>query len=335
MGSAATPFPSRWIISKRQDLTWFIGSSAVSYVALGLMVAGFPILPLQIIWFFGVDGPHVLATVTRTYLDKAERRKLGAYLWVLVPLMAVGPGMAITGHAALFFLLAVCWQHFHIVKQHFGFVMLYKAKNDERDPRDLALDRWFLLASLFVPLALFVTHTQPRMSALRPASPVCVVAYGALAATWMARQLEKHRASLPMNAPKLALLAAVIPLQWCALLHAAHYGPSGILRAGITLGLFHSFQYHRLMWFHNRNRYSGPDAGARHGIAAPLAAHVARYFALAVGLNILLSFLPSLLFPTDAVQAAVWGIPFMHYCLDARIWKVRSDSELAAALRLA
>jgi hypothetical protein len=224
----------------------------------------------------------------------------------------------------------VCWQHFHIVKQHFGFVMLYKAKNDERDPRDLALDRWFLLASLFVPLALFVIHTQPRMGALRPAAPVGMVAYGALAATWIARQFEKRRASLPMNTPKLALLAAVVPLQWCALLHAAHYGPPGILRAGIALGLFHSFQYHRLMWFHNRNRYSGPHAAARHGIAAPLAAHVARYFALAVGLNILLSFLPSLLFPSDVVQAAVWGIPFTHYCLDARIWKVRSDRELAA-----
>src|SRR6185503_15726530 len=148
----------------------------------------------------------VLATVTRTYLDKAERRKLGAYLWVLVPLMAVGPGMAITGHAALFFLLAVCWQHFHIVKQHFGFVMLYKAKNNERDPRDLALDRWFLLGSLFVPLTLFLIHTQPRLAVLVPASQVALLAYGLLAAAWIARQLQKHRTGLPMNGPKMALI---------------------------------------------------------------------------------------------------------------------------------
>ena len=334
MGSAAIPVPSQWIISKREDLTWFIGSSVVSYAALAMLVAGFPILPLQIFWFFGVDGPHVLATVTRTYLDRAERRRLGAHLWVLFPLLAVGPVMAIAGHASLFFLLAVCWQHFHIVKQHFGFVMLYKAKNNERDPRDLALDRWFLLGSLFVPLTIFLIHTQPRLTVLVPASQVALLAYGLLAAAWIARQFQKHRTGLPMNGPKMALIAAVVPLQWCALVHAAHYGPAGILRAGITLGLFHSFQYHRLMWFHNRNRYSGPDAEARHGFAVLLASHVSKYLALAVGLNVVLSFLPPLLFPSEAVQAAVWGIPFTHYCLDARIWKVRSDSELASALKL-
>ena len=63
-----------------------------------------------------------------------------------------------------------------------------------------------------------------------------------------------------MNWPKLGLLMTVIPLQWLALLYASHYGPDGILRAGIALGLFHSFQYHRLMWFHNRNRYTEPGA---------------------------------------------------------------------------
>ena len=41
--------------------------------------------------------------------------------------------MVWAGLASLFFLFAVCWQQFHIVKQHFGFMMLYKAKNKDRD----------------------------------------------------------------------------------------------------------------------------------------------------------------------------------------------------------
>jgi len=41
--------PARWIISKREDLTWFIGSSLVSYVALGLMAAGFPVPIIQFV----------------------------------------------------------------------------------------------------------------------------------------------------------------------------------------------------------------------------------------------------------------------------------------------
>ena len=137
-----------------------------------------------------------------------------------------------------------------------------------------------------------------------------------------------------MNWPKVSLLAVVVPLQWLAFLHASHYGAAGILRAGIALGLFHSFQYHRLMWFHNRNRYQQAGAEERNGAAAWLATSVPKYVAVATGLHFILSYLPQTLFPSQWVQAAVWGIPFTHYMLDARIWHVRSDHELAAALRM-
>ena len=137
-----------------------------------------------------------------------------------------------------------------------------------------------------------------------------------------------------MNWPKLGLLITVIPLQWLALLNASHYGPDGILRAGIALGLFHSFQYHRLMWFHNRNRYTEPGALQRHGLAARLVSNVGVYIAIAIGLNLVLNFIPSALLPYQTAQAAVWGVAFTHYCMDARIWRVRSDKGLAAALRM-
>jgi hypothetical protein len=34
------------------------------------------------------------------------------------------------------------------------------------------------------------------------------------------------------------------------------------------------------------------------------------------------------------VQTALWGIPFAHYWLDAKIWHVREDKDLAAALHM-
>lgn len=326
--------PAGWIISRREDLTWFVGSSLAGYAAIALMWAGFPILPLQAIWFFGVDGPHVLATVTRTYFDKAERRKLGWFLWIIAPMLLVGPAAAMTGHVALFFLAAFVWQQFHVVKQHFGFVMLYKAKNKERDETDRKLDRWFLLASLFAPLALFVAKTQRVFDGWWLA-PAIVVPYSALAIAWLGRQAWKWRAGIAMNWPKLALLAAVVPLQWLALGFAARFGIAGTLEAAIPLGLFHGLQYHRLMWFHNRNRYSAPEAAERNGLAAKLAKNVATYLLVAIGLHFLLTFMPQYLFPSQTVSAAVWGIAFTHYLLDAKIWRVRSDKELAVALRLA
>ena len=324
---------ANWIISPREDLTWFIGSALAGYLAVALMWAGFPLLILQMIWFFGVDGPHVFATVTRTYFDKAERKKLGGFLWILVPLLFVGPIMALAGYASLFFLLAFCWQQFHVVKQHFGFVMLYKAKNRERDATDRKLDRYFLLASLFVPLGLFLLRTHPAVH-IPWAAQVAIVAYAILTALWLLRQAQKWRAGAEMNWPKLALLAGVVPLQWLALGFGARFGPEGVLQAAIPLGLFHGLQYHRLLWFHNTNRYSAPDARERNGLAAVLASKVGFYLTVAIGLNFVLSFLPDALFPYQTVQAAVWGVAFTHYCLDARIWHVRGDKELAAALHM-
>ena len=138
-----------------------------------------------------------------------------------------------------------------------------------------------------------------------------------------------------MNWPKLGLLAAVVPLQGAALLFATQHGAGAIQLAAIPLGLFHGLQYHRLMWFHNQNRYQHPGAEERYGMAVRLARNVGIYFAVAVGLNFLLTFLPVVLFPSEAMQAAVWSVAFTHYLIDARIWHVRSDKELAAALHMA
>ncbi len=324
---------ARWIISRREDLTWFIGSALAGYAAIALMWAGFPLLPLQAVWFFGVDGPHVLATVTRTYADRAERKKLGWFLWIVAPLLLVGPVAAVTGHAGAFFVAAFVWQQFHVVKQHFGFVMIYKAKNRERDELDRKMDRWFLLGSLFAPLALFLMKTLDVLNGSWERGAV-VAAWAVLAVVWMVRQAVKLRKGEAMNWPKLALLLAVVPLQWLALGFGARFGTAGALQAAIPLGLFHGLQYHRLLWFHNRNRYSGPQAAERNGLAAKLASSLAMYLAVAMGLQFLLQFLPQALFPGQVMQAAVWGIPFTHYLLDAKIWRVRGDKELAAALKL-
>jgi hypothetical protein len=113
---------------------------------------------------------------------------------------------------------------------------------------------------------------------------------------------------------------------------SARFGPDGITRAGMALGLFHSLQYHRLMWFHNKNRYQTENAREKHGFAAVLGQKFGYYFAAAVGLYWIADILPQALFPMLWLQASLWGIAFMHYLLDSKIWRVRDDKELAAAL---
>jgi hypothetical protein len=328
---------ANWIISGREDLTWFIGPSVVSYAVLALMAAGFPLTPLYLIWLVGIDGPHVLATVTRTYFDKRERGRLGSLLWVVFPAMMLGP-VLVAGHQEMFFYtFAICWLHFHIAKQHFGFVMLYKHKAGDRLRLDFLLDRWFLLISLMLPVARFVLRTYTTLSAIPLVdflNTFLLGAYGGLAIVFVLRQVHLARTGQPLNTPKLMLFAAVVPLQWLAFGYAATCGADGILRAGIVLGLFHSFQYHRLMWFHNRNRYTEPEAESTVGLAATLARRFVYYFGAAILLNLLLSVLPNYMVPNPYLKAALWGLPFTHYILDSKIWRVRGNKELAAALKL-
>lgn len=332
---AQGPFSgTRWIISKQDDLVWFIGTALVGYLALVLLSVGVSLTLLTAVWIFGVDGPHVTGTFTRTYFDRQERRRLGWLLWALVPLLFLGPLAILTGQGALFFLFAVCWQHYHITKQHVGFVMLWKAKNREREAFEMKLDRWFVLASGVIPLALFVVKTRLPGSFAMVWTTVSMAAYLGLAMFYVAFQVRKWRAGKPINLPKILLLAVLVPLQWLAFGYAVRFGPDGITRAGMALGLFHSLQYHRLMWFHNKNRYQGEGSREKHGLAAVLGQKFGYYFAAAIGLYWFANLLPQALFPGQALQAALWGIAFMHYLLDSKIWRVRGDKELAAVLRI-
>ena len=53
----------------------------------------------------------------------------------------------------------------------------------------------------------------------------------------------------PLNVPKYLLLAAAIPMHWIVLLTPMPHKPIAIVA---ILTIYHNFQYHRLIWFHNQ-----------------------------------------------------------------------------------
>src|SRR5262249_23331851 len=143
-----------WMISQKDDLIWFIGSVLSSYVLLfANLKFGVALSILVWIWALGFDGPHVFATLSRTYADRDEmqrRRKLfrGSLLWFLL-----GPTMVVLGWlnflgtnlwGPAFFVFASLWAYYHLVKQHYGFMILYKKKNQDLAEFDNLIDRAFL-----------------------------------------------------------------------------------------------------------------------------------------------------------------------------------------------
>ena len=344
MAAAAIPeayparrFASRWIIARPVDLSLVIGSALAGYAYLLLYTAaGVPISLLWWFWSLGFDGTHIFATASRTFFDSESRARNPRLLFgSLLFFFSLGPAMVLAGAKGYLALLVGVWAYYHVMRQHYGFMVLYKVKNRDLGRLDNALDRLFLGAMLvFPPLHRFFLHHHEelglRFSLARAEAPLWVLMAG-IAALYLARQAVRFRAGEAANWPKYLLLAAVVPLHWLTFAYMSWQA------AVPTVTIVHNLQYHALVWFHNRNRYAGVEGRARHG-RIPWA--VSRSLLAYAGAALLFSALYrvpgfELGKASDLAFGFFCGFGLTHYYLDSRIWRVRHDPGLREALQLA
>ncbi|HUS11896.1 MAG TPA: hypothetical protein VMZ30_15630 [Pyrinomonadaceae bacterium] len=253
----------RWIISARDDLVWLIGSVASSYLLLILYVKGIlPLVPMVAAWAILIDAPHVFGTFSRTYFDRTERRNRSRLLWGSLLFFAIGPLMVLAGAGLIFFFLAALWAYYHLVKQHYGFMVLYKKKNNDLAPLDNALDRLLLLFAFNYPFVAFIAQDPEAMkrvpaalqSGVKGLATILLAGTIVLALAWLGRQIQRLITGEPLNVPKYLLLAAAIPMHWIVLLTPMPHKPIAIVA---ILTIYHNLQYHRLIWFHNKKYTAG------------------------------------------------------------------------------
>ena len=338
----------RWIIGAREDLVWFIGSVAASYAMLALYVGGLvPLVPMVAAWAVLIDAPHVFATFSRTYFDREERRSRARLLWWSLLFFAAGPAFVLAGLGFAFFFVAALWAYYHLVKQHYGFMVLYKKKNADLDSKDNLLDRALLLSGFTYPFVRFVARDP---EALRRVPALMHEWLGALetallvvtvvaASAWAARQVQRAVAGLPLDLPKYLLLAAAIPMHWVVLLTPMPHKPVAIVA---ILTVYHNLQYHRLVWFHNRKYARDSSCRERHGAAEFLSRRLLHYAVAGVAFGIWYqvprqyvnhSAAPDALL-TQMASGFLWGYALLHYYLDSKIWRVRRDPSVGRALRM-
>lgn len=362
----------RWIISARDDLVWLIGSVASSYLLLILYVKGIlPLVPMVALWAILIDAPHVFGTFSRTYFDRTERRNRSRLLWGSLLFFAVGPAMVFAGAGLVFFFLAALWAYYHLVKQHYGFMVLYKKKNNDLGALDNALDRLLLLFAFNYPFVAFIAR-DPEAMARVPATlqagvnglaTILLAGTVILAVAWLGRQIQRVITGEPLNIPKYLLLAAAIPMHWIVLLTPMPHKPIAIVA---ILTIYHNLQYHRLIWFHNKKYSAGSadilSAGARrslatnnelgqkYGAAELISRRLLYYIAFGIlfgliyqGPRQILGYIS--LRSGDGVAGAqssatqlgisfLWGYAFIHYYLDSKIWRIRRDPSVGKALNM-
>jgi hypothetical protein len=322
-----------WILSRRSDLVFYIGSALAgwAYVALILMavarlenplrdplftvaVAGFSIpftltVLVMLSWAFILDAPHVWATLGRTLLDPTEwqtrgrelRRSFGFFalgpLAILLPYavapwlrplgVSLSPGQLAAG-ALLFFVFFRLWAYYHVVRQHWGFFMLYKRKAGEHDPGAHRADTWFFNLSLYLPLVLFMTSTWyaqtpgfPNLGLRVPlvagisiggvVFPIAVAAYALTIGGYIWWHVRAWRDGAALNGSKLAYMALIVPLHLVAFSHpimAAFVVPL------VTVG--HNIQYHCIVYSYARRKY-GDSSNPAHRLARLAFANVGTY----------------------------------------------------------
>ena len=375
----------RWIISAREDLIWFIGSVASSYALLILYVTGIlPLLPMVAGWAILIDAPHVFGTFSRTYFDKSEwktrkRLMLGSLLFFVV-----GPTMVLLGAGFTFFFVAALWAYYHLVKQHYGFMVLYKKKNNDLAPIDNALDRLLLLFAFNYPFVAFIANDPNAMARVPPilrggvnaVALILLIGTIILGIGWLIRQVQRLILREPLNVPKYLLLAAAIPMHWIVLLTPMPAKPIAIVA---ILTIYHNLQYQRLIWFHNqkylpsrhsldgvkkvgeperqslsahRDGKAEIDASRKtFGPAAFISRRLVYYLAFGIVFGLLYQAprqilgyfglkathgVPTAVLPMQ-IQLGVaflWGVAFIHYYLDSKIWRVRRDPSVGQALKM-
>ncbi|RJS18494.1 hypothetical protein DRW03_25600 [Corallococcus sp. H22C18031201] len=359
-----------WLVSPGHDLGCTLGGVAASLALVALHVgAGVSSVLLWWLWVLALDGPHVFATLSRTYLDAREWRTRGRLLWSSLGWFLAGPLAFVLsgvvgnrGPFVVFLSLAALWAYWHVVRQHSGILALYQRKGGETDARERRLDSVTLYVGLLAPFVAFLlTHAgaRRRLGLAGPPTWEVGVAWGCLGAVlavvlaqggW---QVWRWRTGRGVHGPKVLMLAAALGLT------AVVFWPSISARMdfvmfAVAVTAFHNVQYHGIVWFYHRNRYHAPGVEpATYGLAPRVSQRFVLYAACGVAFTLVYrglgcglgvhpgcgefdAHLPLVAGLTlrDFMEGAIWGVALHHYYLDQHIWRVRRDEGLSRDLKL-
>jgi len=327
---------SPWLISRGQDLFWFQGSvlagvALLAFFALGPRLtdatysAAHPAVLALLLWGIFFDGTHVLGTLTHPRAAAA-----GRWAWLLV---LAGPAVAVIDYFAIlpepsqlgsagwlfraFLLFAYLWAYFHLVRQHYGFVALYRRRAGATDWIERRLETWVLWVGCLYPFlrySLSAAYADSGLPVLLPGSALpglrlaLDLAFAVLGTGLLAALLVRARANL---GPRHLLIGTVIAF------HLAVFALlDNLLTITATLTIFHNLQYHRIIWDHARAEGRKPAGGLGRYLALGLMLGAAWYGPRILGVALVESDLAR-----NALLGLGWGVAFQHYFVDGKIWK--------------
>ena len=365
-----------WIIDKNNDLLWFMGACISGYILIYLNIGlGISAVLLTWFWIMTVDGPHIFGTISRTYLDKQEwitrsPLLLGSLLWFLLGPITVWSGIVFQTRQPFFFFLtfAQLWAYWHVVRQHYGFMVIYQKKNGESAGKDNPADYWIFYILMGFPFLSFILrhpHARPQLG-LGPAltelemmivSLINIVVISAIF-LYVLKEYHRYKVHSTINLPKTLFLLSCVPLHLLIFMHPYISTKVDIRLFAVFVTFYHNIQYHGIIWFYNKNRYSMDVSGKRFGLVSKVSRNFSFYYLMGIlftiayryshwffagsnmpfapGPNLVSTFsLGGLFSVSDLAIGFWWGFAFNHYFLDQYIWKLSKDKQVNVDLKLA
>lgn len=367
---------SRGPTADNPDWTFFLGERQINIITVTLFLYG-PV----------VDAPHLWATIARTYTDREEwasRRRLflgslaafaiGPAL-VLLPYFGRALGVVPAGYEGVgwhaWIMVFGLYTIFHINKQHWGFVCLYKRKNADGDPVENRIDALFFNTAIWLPyvamlsapwfpdVEYFFMKTEVGTTTLGGLiHKACHVGFLTVCAGYIIFQVSQWRKGIVRNGPKLLYMVTVLSLYYLSFsLH-----PRIAAFWVIITGTGHCAQYHAVVWAYGQKKYA---AGEEHKRTIPgrIFSNVAIYIGLGLLFGILTLQGPGAgifkklvagglkvslfqgafkwLSPEASVDlgikvaaAFIGGVRLHHFYVDSKIWRVGKSAALAKNLNV-
>lgn len=159
----------RWLFSAPIDIAVFGGAALV---ALAIATLYRPETAPEWSWITGVllvDVAHVWSTSFVVYLDPVEwRRRPLLYGLTPIAMFAVGVALYATGGPDAFWRAIAYVAVLHFVRQQYGWVMLYRARNGERDRVGRYIDGAAIYLATIYPLVWWHAHLPRDFVWMRP-----------------------------------------------------------------------------------------------------------------------------------------------------------------------
>lgn len=329
----------KWLVSPRYDGVFFLGGALVTLAFLGLYLLadaygigprGDAIILTYFVYTALFDHPHIFQTFSRTHLDKEElARHRVHHTWVLGLFILAGFGLEAAGLEGPLIVFAAVYGTWHIIRQHWGLIKIYKGLNGDFAPLDGRIDAaFFYLGMVAFTVHDYVGEDAPStiygdLKVQFPSAPLPVAdglmwLFWAAAAIFVGRQAWRLSHGQGVNLPKLLLMAAALGTHWLVFMAAG----APFLVAEALETAYHNVQYQGFVRHWQRRRFPTQRVTARWG-------SLALVYGLVVGLievSALMDRSLSFVF-TPFAMVVLW-----HYYIDGKIWRTRLDPTLKSTL---